>query len=213
MLLPKIKEAVSDRFALIILDPIYKLYGGADENKAGDIALLLNAIEDLAVETTAAVAFGAHFSKGNQAAKDSIDRISGSGVFARDPDSLLVFTSHETEDAFTVEPTLRNFPPTTPFVVRWNYPLMSRDDDLDPTLLKKPGGRPKTHSTESLLTVLGTQNLTTSEWQKQCKTEMGIGSGTFYRILPELPKLKLVLKSTITGLWSRLNTTELPKLP
>jgi len=38
----------------------------------------------------AASVFGAHFSKGNQAGKESIDRISGSGVFARDPDTILV---------------------------------------------------------------------------------------------------------------------------
>lgn len=37
----------------------------------------------LTVETGAGVAFGSHFSKGNQIQKESIDRISGSGVFAR----------------------------------------------------------------------------------------------------------------------------------
>src|SRR3954470_23651854 len=36
-----------------------------------------------------------HFAKGNAAAKETIDRISGSGVFARDPDSLITFTKHE----------------------------------------------------------------------------------------------------------------------
>ena len=70
-------------YSLIVFDPIYKGLGDRDENKAGDIASLLNEIESLAVETGAAVAFGHHFSKGNQANKDSIDRIGGSGVFAR----------------------------------------------------------------------------------------------------------------------------------
>ena len=58
---------------------------------------MLNEIEALAVETGAAVAFGAHYSKGNQAGKEVIDRIGGSGVFARDPDSILNFTRHEEE--------------------------------------------------------------------------------------------------------------------
>jgi hypothetical protein len=128
-------------FSLIILDPIYKLYGNADENSARDIAGLLNAIEALAVETGAAIAFGAHFSKGNQSGKESIDRVSGSGVFARDPDSLLVMTRHETEGAFVIETTLRNFPQVEPFVVRWQYPLMHRDAELDPARLKQAVGR------------------------------------------------------------------------
>jgi Asp-tRNA(Asn)/Glu-tRNA(Gln) amidotransferase A subunit family amidase len=40
-----------------------------------------------------------------------MDRISGSGVFARDPDSVLIMTKHEQEDTYTVEATLRNLKP------------------------------------------------------------------------------------------------------
>jgi len=72
-------------YSVIIIDPIYKGLGPRDENRAGDIASLLNEVEALAIETGAAVVFGHHFSKGNQSAKDSIDRIGGSGVFAREP--------------------------------------------------------------------------------------------------------------------------------
>jgi len=125
---PRIIARVKDgRYALIVLDPVYKIYGDVDENSAGAVAGLMNAIEALAVETGAAVAFGAHYSKGNQAGKESIDRISGSGVFARDPDSILSFTRHEEQDAFIVESTLRNSPLVAPFVARWLYPLMRRD--------------------------------------------------------------------------------------
>lgn len=125
-------------FELIILDPVYKLMAGRDENKAGDVTAVLNQIERVAVQTGAAVAIGAHFSKGNQAGKDSIDRIGGSGAFARDPDAILIMTAHEQEDAFTIEATLRNFPPAEPFVVRWEFPLFVRDASLDPAALKLP---------------------------------------------------------------------------
>lgn len=127
-----------DPFALIILDPVYKLMAGRDENKAGDVTAVLNQIERVAVMTGAAVAIGAHFSKGNQAGKESIDRIGGSGAFARDPDAILIMTAHEQEDAFTIEATLRNFPPADPFVVRWEFPLFVRDSSLDPAALKLP---------------------------------------------------------------------------
>src|ERR1019366_1572546 len=150
------ERARHEGFALIILDPIYKLYGGTDENAAGDVAALLNSLERLAVETGAAIAFGAHFAKGNAAGKEAIDRISGSGVFARDPDSLLIFTKHESEDAFTVEPILRNFAPVAPFAVRWHFPLMQLAADLDPAKLKQAGGRPAKHRPQDLLDVLPT---------------------------------------------------------
>lgn len=159
LLLPEVRRTVRMDFALIILDPIYKLYGGTDENKAGDVAALLNSIEDLATTSGAAVAFGAHFSKGNQSAKESIDRISGSGVFARDPDSLLVFTRHEEENAFTVEATLRNYPPLEPFVARWDFPRFVRDPDLDPNNLKNgPGPKPK-HELVELLSAISDTTL------------------------------------------------------
>jgi hypothetical protein len=154
-LIPQIIErAIRENFALIVLDPIYKLYGGADENKASDIAALLNALEKLATQTGAAIAFGAHFAKGNASGKESIDRISGSGVFARDPDSLLILTKHEEEDAFSVDAILRNFPPVKPFVVRWIFPLMQRADELDPKRLKKAGGRNKAHDPKKLLATI-----------------------------------------------------------
>lgn len=59
----------SGKYVLIVLDPSYKLLGSRDENKAGDIASLLNDLEKLAVHSGAAVAFGAHFSKGQSGGK------------------------------------------------------------------------------------------------------------------------------------------------
>lgn len=154
LLLPLIAEKMKEDFGLVVLDPLYKLYGVTDENKASDVARLLNAIEDMAVKTGAGVAFGSHFSKGNQSQRDSIDRISGSGVFARDPDSILTFTKHETEDCFTVEPTLRAFKPVPAFVVRWQYPLMHPEPGLNPSNLKQLAGRKPAHDPRNLLAVI-----------------------------------------------------------
>jgi hypothetical protein len=154
-LIPKIiARAKNEGYSLIILDPLYKLYGNTDENSAGDIGLLLNEIERLAKTANAAVAFGAHFAKGNASSKDAIDRISGSGVFARDPDSILIFTQHEEPDCFALQPILRNFPPISPFVVRWNFPLMVPTTDLDPDKLKQARGKKKEHDPKSLLALI-----------------------------------------------------------
>lgn len=125
-------------FALVVIDPVYKLMGGGDENSPADIGKVLNQFERIAVDTGAAVVFASHFSKGNQSSKQVLDRVSGSGVFARDPDSIITLTAHEENDAFVVEPVLRNFPPMKAFTVRWEHPLMHRADDLDPSELKQP---------------------------------------------------------------------------
>jgi hypothetical protein len=204
-LLPKIRDAVKQDFALIILDPIYKLYGFTDENKAGDVAALLNGIEELAVSTGAAIAFGQHFSKGNQSAKESIDRVSGSGVWSRDPDSLVMFTRHEEDNAFVVEATLRNFAPVDPFTVKWQCPLMVLDNSLDPARLKQAGGRPNDFKAEQLMEVLGEQSLTTGEWLKQAKEDTGMKDRTFYNLLKELQKLDRTMKSNINRKWTKVS--------
>jgi hypothetical protein len=153
ILLPALTTKIKERnFGLVVLDPSYKLLGQADENSARDTAQLLNSIERLAVETGATTAFTSHFAKGNASGKESIDRISGSGVFARDPDSILTATALETPDAYAIEPILRTLPPHPPFAVRWEYPLMRVAEDLDPSKLKRaPGGRQPGHDPLDLL--------------------------------------------------------------
>jgi hypothetical protein len=170
-LIPKIiAQAKTEGFALVMLDPLYKLLGAADENSARDISELLNAIEKLAVETKAAVAYSNHFAKGNASGKEAQDRISGSGVFARDPDSLIIFTAHDNPGSFSVELILRNFPPVAPFVVSWNFPIMERADDLDPADLKQVAGRKREHDPVKLLALIANNDaanpISASEWAR-----------------------------------------------
>jgi hypothetical protein len=135
----RLKEEGAPKFALIILDPIYKTYGDKDENSAGDMAALMLEIERFADELGAAIAFAAHFSKGNQSGKEAMDRISGSGVMARDPDAIMTFTNHEEEDCYTLEAILREFAPIPPLVLQWEAPVMNPRSDLDPAKLRQPG--------------------------------------------------------------------------
>lgn len=75
-------------FSAIIIDPIYKIQAG-DENAAGDLSRFTNELDRIANETAASVIFCHHQSKGYQGNKSSIDRMSGSGVLARDPDAII----------------------------------------------------------------------------------------------------------------------------
>jgi hypothetical protein len=208
-MLPKITQEAKNQFALIILDPSYKLLGSADENSARDITGMLNAVEELAVTTGAAVAFGAHFAKGNAAAKESLDRISGSGVFARDPDSILTLTRHEEANAFSIEMTLRNHAPLDPFVVRWDYPLLRRDDALDPARLKATKGRPSIYDAHMLLNVLGTATMPAGTWQRAVEHAHGMSRAKFHELRHELIKQNKVEQNS-GGLWKAKNGMSCP---
>lgn len=83
-----IHRAAKRGYDLVIIDPIYKVIEG-DENSAGDMARFCNAFDEIATSLGCAVAYCHHHSKGYQGQKRSMDRASGSGVFARDPDALL----------------------------------------------------------------------------------------------------------------------------
>jgi hypothetical protein len=149
LLRPKLEERLArgvapcQGFGLIILDPAYKLLGDRDENANGEIAGLMNEFEGLAQASGAAVVVAHHFAKGDSAAKNAIDRMSGAGAWARDPDSILTLTPHEEADCFTVSPVLRNLPRLDEFVVSWEFPLMKLAPDLNPDALRRPQGRSK----------------------------------------------------------------------
>jgi hypothetical protein len=174
--------------------------GKRDENSAGDIGTLMNALELLAVRSQAAVVFGSHFAKGNPATKDSIDRISGSGVFARDPDTILTLTGHEEEKCYSVEPTLRNFVPVDPFVVKWEFPLMSRKTALDPKKLKKAGGCPKQFEASQLLLNLQ-EPCTNKDWMETTMAETGMSKRTFQKLKRELLDQGKIIKKN--NLWEQ----------
>lgn len=165
------------KYGLILIDPIYKCLGDRNENDASDIADLCNRFEKLAVKSGAAVVYAAHFSKGNQAGKSSIDRIGGSGVWARDADTIVTITQHQEDDAYVVETTVRNFKAVEPFCLRWQHPLMVSAPGLDTKKLRS--GRPSKFTDKDLLKALSSDGMTTTKWQEKVIAETGMSSSTF----------------------------------
>lgn len=97
-LAPKlIRRALKKDYIAIVIDPIYKIITG-DENSADQMAKFCNQFDKVCNEVGCAVIYCHHHSKGNQGGKRSMDRASGSGVFARDPDALLDLTELEVTD-------------------------------------------------------------------------------------------------------------------
>lgn len=88
-LAPKlIRRAQKKGYCAVIIDPIYKVITG-DENSAEQMAKFCNQFDKICAELGCAAIYCHHHSKGSQGGKKSMDRASGSGVFARDPDAQL----------------------------------------------------------------------------------------------------------------------------
>lgn len=97
-LAPKlIRRAQKKDYIAVIIDPIYKVLTG-DENSADQMAHFTNQFDKVATELGSSVIYCHHHSKGSQGSKRSMDRASGSGVFARDPDALIDLVELELTD-------------------------------------------------------------------------------------------------------------------
>ncbi|MBE6926882.1 MAG: DNA primase [Ruminococcaceae bacterium] len=134
-LVPKLIRRVRDQhFDAIIVDPIYKVITG-DENNASDMAMFCNQFDKICTETGCATIYCHHHSKGSQGNKKAMDRASGSGVFARDPDAQLDMIELALTDdiknnvrdgfatAWRMESNLREFPNIKPVEFWFEYPI------------------------------------------------------------------------------------------
>jgi hypothetical protein len=140
-LVPQIVKTMKTKeYAAIVLDPTYKL-GIGDENAAEAVVKFTNAIDRIA-NAGASVIYAHHHSKGAQGNKASMDRASGSGVFARDADALLDMIElripaekaeqvkaeyGEKATAWRMDATLREFPRIEPVNILFSYPLHEVD--------------------------------------------------------------------------------------
>ena len=136
-LAPKlIRRAAKKDYIAIIIDPIYKVITG-DENSADQMANFCNQFDKICNELGTAVIYCHHHSKGAQGGKRSMDRASGSGVFARDPDALLDLI--ELEPGESVYKQLKNTA-ACQFCINYldkNYPGWQEDVSQDDMLSQR----------------------------------------------------------------------------
>ena len=106
-LVPKlIRRAQKKNLAAVIIDPIYKVITG-DENSAEHMAKFCNQFDKICADLGCAAIYCHHHSKGAQGGKKSMDRASGSGVFARDPDAQLDIVELPVKDELRKQQTDR----------------------------------------------------------------------------------------------------------
>lgn len=119
-------------YSIVIIDPLYKIITG-DENSASEMSKFTALFDKIAYSTGAATFSVHHHSKGAQGTKRTMDRASGSGVFARDPDALLdlspLVVPDEEKDAldgataWRLTATLREFKEPEPINIYFRYPI------------------------------------------------------------------------------------------
>ena len=124
---------------VIILDPLYKIVTG-DENNATCMSEFFNCVDRICTATGAAVIICHHHSKGAQGNKKAIDRASGSGVFARDPDAIIDLVELNLTDeiratrsaknvtGWRIETAFPEFASEPPFYSWFEFPVHIVDD-------------------------------------------------------------------------------------
>lgn len=154
---PRIINRIQEKkyqYDCIIFDPIYKINLG-DENSATETGDFFNHMDAIGKALNASIVLCHHHSKGGQGNKFSIDRSSGSGVFARDPDAIIDMLQLNTKDvgivlddgltAWRLSFTLREFRNPEDIDVVFDFPLHRITYELQEA---KPmsGADPKTNS-------------------------------------------------------------------
>ena len=196
IMMPQLKEKLhATNYGMIILDPAYKVLGDRDENANGEVADLMNEFENLAQDTRAAIVLAHHFAKGDSTGKSALDRMSGAGAWARDPDAILVMTPHETPDAFTVTSILRNVFPVPEFVVQLDFPIMRLAPELNPEALRTPQSKNKVCSDKEFIDQLITDTPASRGDIVAKASKIDISRGSTDRYLRKLSEAGLICSS------------------
>ncbi|MFN7765994.1 MAG: AAA family ATPase, partial [Planctomycetaceae bacterium] len=99
---------------VILVDPLYKTLGDADENSNSDMARVFDALAKTAEDSGAAVLVTHHQSKGGQSQKSVTDTGSGAGSISRASDLHFILRPHTVPGVSVVQAAVRSFAPLEP---------------------------------------------------------------------------------------------------
>jgi RecA-family ATPase len=203
ILVDKIIRKIQGRgFDVVLIDPLYKTLGHRDENNAGDMTDFLSHLTRLSKATGAAVIYAHHYRKGSWRGVDPIDMLSGSGVIARDANTLVAL--HPTPikgsdvERYTVHAKLREFPRMAPFVIkRGEGMILERDTAIYAANKRETSHQPQ----HNILDFLPPDGLTAKQWEAVVR-DKEVSSASFYRQLGKLKESGDVLQDSM-GVYSR----------
>ena len=106
------------RVTVCVVDPAYLLLG--DEIDQQQVKQSIKEMKLFAASGVTLVCVY-HATKGKMGDKQTIDRISGSGIFARDASTMLTLCEHASEqDHVVIQAITRNHPPSEPITARFD---------------------------------------------------------------------------------------------
>ena len=123
-------------FRAIIIDPIYKVNGG-DDNNAAEVSKFTNTLDLIIMRCGCSVIYAHHHPKGATGGRKAIDRMSGSGVYGRDADTVMDFSplfvpeetwaQYDHKPIYRAEVKCRSFKDRRPIDVMFDWPRFRRD--------------------------------------------------------------------------------------
>jgi len=129
------------RYKIIVLDAFYRFMAhGMDENDNAGMAAVYNQIDRYAERLGCAFVLIHHTSKGVQGNKSVTDVGAGAGAQSRAADAHLVLRPHEEDGVIVLDAAARSWPPIDPVCLRWDFPVWTPAEGLDPTALKSEKG-------------------------------------------------------------------------
>ena len=188
-LTPKlIRRSEKKNYVAVIIDPIYKVITG-DENSAEEMANFCNQFDKICTQLGVSMIYCHHHSKGAQGGKKAMDRASGSGVFARDPDAMLDFAPLDiTEDLRKAEDgkaRIRGIEKALDeFLPGWEQDV-GQDDRLSPSAMQEYAGSKLNFEQASTMEAYIMEALVKARRRTAWRLE-GI-----FREFPEIPPLNM----------------------
>ncbi|MEI7731565.1 MAG: AAA family ATPase [Verrucomicrobiota bacterium] len=167
-----------DKYELVILDSLYRLYGPrTDENSNGDMLRLLTRMEQMISNPNSAIIFSHHSPKGDQASKRSIDVAAGGGALGRFV-ATCITTRIVDEDAkrYSLEFTSRYHRHKDSIGLVMNGPGATLDTAFNKTELN---GNSQ-YNNQAILNILATGSYTASSLQKAVKDQTSMSKSAFY---------------------------------
>lgn len=150
---------------LIVIDAKYRLFGnGLEENSNDDQTTFHNLIDQFAKQMDCPVVLVHHSTKGDQAGKSVTDIGSGGGSQSRAVDLHMTIRPHQEPGLAVLEGAVRSFAPIEPITLRWNWPLWSVAEGVEPVLPKNSKDGERIAEMRARI-----QKYLTTEWQSLAK--------------------------------------------
>jgi hypothetical protein len=182
-----------ERFDLVILDPLYRLLGGREENSNGDMGELMQAIRSRFCNgDKTAVLLVHHFPKGDLTKRAALDRFAGAGAIARDADTLITITPEG--DTFRLEYTTRDYKAGPPMELKMDFPVV---DVIGPAEMSNP--KAKAQANHNLLRdlVKAEGGMDKAALVKKFMAETGCGKSMAYKAIDKAERAKAISRTTL----------------